>query len=161
MATPRTAAQTGAAAPMFGALLAAARAPAYGRRMDTDPGFDTLAYAQRLKAAGVEDKQAEAHAAAACDSQAGLAMKTDLDNLEARLTLAWAQRLKAAGVEDKQAEAHAAAARDSQAGLATKADLEHLATKADLANLEARFSRAMVVLTVAFAGIVGVTVKFL
>ena len=76
-------------------------------------------------------------------------------------TLAYAQRLKAAGVEDKQAEAHATAARDSQAGLATKADLDHLATKADLANLEARLSRAMVVLTVAFAGIVGVTVKFL
>ena len=54
--------------------------------MDTDPGFDTLAYAQRLKAAGVEDKQAEAHAAAAArDSQAGLATKADLDNLEARL----------------------------------------------------------------------------
>ena len=96
--------------------LAAARAPAYGRRMDTDPGFDTLAYAQRLKAAGVEDKQAEAHAAAA---------------------------------------------RDSRAGLATKTDLEHLATKADLANLEARLSGAMGVLTVAFAGIVGVIVKFL
>ena len=53
--------------------------------MDTDPAFDTLAYAQRLKAAGVEDKQAEAHAAAARDSQAGLATKADLDNLEARL----------------------------------------------------------------------------
>ena len=65
-------------------MLAAARAPVYGRRMDTDPGFDTLAYAQRLKAAGVEDKQAEAHAAAR-DSQAGLATKADLDNLEARL----------------------------------------------------------------------------
>jgi len=32
-----------------------------------------------------EDKQAEAHAAAARDSQAGPATKTDLDNLEARL----------------------------------------------------------------------------
>ena len=85
MATPRTAAQTGAAAPTFSALLAAARAPAYGCRMDTDPGFDTLAWAQRLKAAGVEDKQAEAHAAAARDSQAGPATKADLDNLEARL----------------------------------------------------------------------------
>ena len=85
MATSRTAAQTGAAAPAFSAVLAAARAPVYGRRMDTDPGFDTFAYAQRLKAAGVEDKQAEAHAAAARDSQAGLATKADLDNLEARL----------------------------------------------------------------------------
>ena len=68
--------------------------------IDTEPGFDTLAYAQRLKAAGVEDNQAEAHAAAARDSQAGLATKADLDtglaavradldtglaNLEARL----------------------------------------------------------------------------
>ena len=53
--------------------------------IDTEPGFDTLAYAQRLKAAGVADKQAEAHAAAARDSQAGPATKTDLDNLEARL----------------------------------------------------------------------------
>ena len=47
--------------------------------IDTEPGFDTLAYTQRLKAAGVEDKQAEAHAAAARDSQAGLATKADLD----------------------------------------------------------------------------------
>ena len=53
--------------------------------IDTEPGFDTLARAQRIKAAGVEDKQAEAHAAAARDSQAGPATKTDLDNLEARL----------------------------------------------------------------------------
>ena len=47
--------------------------------IDTEPGFDTLARAQRLKAAGVEDKQAEAHAAAARDSQAGPATKADLD----------------------------------------------------------------------------------
>ena len=47
--------------------------------IDTEPGFDTLAYTQRLMAAGVEDKQAEAHAAAARDSQAGLATKADLD----------------------------------------------------------------------------------
>ena len=53
--------------------------------IDTEPGFDTLARAQRIKAAGVEDKQTEAHAAAARDSQAGPATKTDLDNLEARL----------------------------------------------------------------------------
>ena len=53
--------------------------------IDTEPGFDTLAYAQRLKAAGVEDNQAEAHAEAARASQAGLATKADLANLEARL----------------------------------------------------------------------------
>ena len=64
------------------APLVSARAAPYRRRMtsiDTEPGFDTLAYTQRLKAAGVEDKQAEVHAAAARDSQAGLATKADLD----------------------------------------------------------------------------------
>ena len=69
-----------------GQPFAVAGAPAWCRRMaaiDTEPGFDTLARAQRLKAAGVEDKQAEAHAAAARDSQAGRATKTDLDDLEA------------------------------------------------------------------------------
>lgn len=53
--------------------------------IDTDPGFDTLAYAQTLRAADVEDKQAEAHAAAARASQSHLATKTDLDNIEVRL----------------------------------------------------------------------------
>ena len=53
--------------------------------IDTDPGFDTLAYAQTPKAADVEDKQAEAHAAAARASQSRLATKADLDNLEVRL----------------------------------------------------------------------------
>ena len=41
---------------------------------DTDPEFDTLASARTLKAAGVEEKQAEARAI-----RAGLATKADLD----------------------------------------------------------------------------------
>ena len=49
--------------------------------IDTEPGFDALAYAQRLKAAGVEDNRAEAARA----SQSGLATKADLADLEARL----------------------------------------------------------------------------
>ena len=53
--------------------------------IDMDPGFDTLSCAQRLEEAGVEGKQAQAHAEAARDSQAGLATKADLANLEARL----------------------------------------------------------------------------
>ena len=53
--------------------------------IDTDPGFGTPACAQTLRAADVEDKQAEAHAAAARASQSHLATKADLDNLEARL----------------------------------------------------------------------------
>ena len=52
---------------------------------DTDPGFDTLAYAQTLRKAGVEERQAEAHAAAARNSQAGLATKADLNALRAEL----------------------------------------------------------------------------
>ena len=47
--------------------------------VDTDPEFDTLAYARTLKEAGVEEKQAEAHAEAARTIRAGLATKADLD----------------------------------------------------------------------------------
>ena len=68
--------------------LASRLAAAYRRLMadiDMNPGFDTLAYTQTLKAAGVEGKQAEALAAAARDSQAGLATKAHLDALRAEL----------------------------------------------------------------------------
>ena len=68
--------------------LASRLAAAYRRLMadiDMNPGFDTLAYMQTLKAAGVEEKQAEALAAAARDSQAGLATKAHLDALRAEL----------------------------------------------------------------------------
>ena len=50
---------------------------------DTD--FDTLAHARMLREAGVEDKQAEAHAEAARALRAGLATKADLDSFEMRL----------------------------------------------------------------------------
>ena len=52
---------------------------------DTDPDFDTLAYARMLREAGVEERQAEAHAAAARTVRAGLATKADLDSLETRV----------------------------------------------------------------------------
>ena len=52
---------------------------------DTDTDFDTLADARMLREAGVEDRQAEAHAAAARALRAGLATKADLDSLEMRL----------------------------------------------------------------------------
>ncbi len=43
-------------------------------------GFDTLAYARRLKAAGVDERQAEAHAEAVRDAVTeGVAAKADLD----------------------------------------------------------------------------------
>ena len=51
---------------------------------DTDADFDTLAYARRLREAGVEAKQAEAHAEAARTVRSGLATKADLDSLETR-----------------------------------------------------------------------------
>ena len=47
--------------------------------VDTAPAFDTLAHARTLREAGVEGKQAEAHAEAARALRAGLATKADLD----------------------------------------------------------------------------------
>ena len=82
--------------------IALARRPAAGyvRGMtmtdpDTDADFDTLAYARRLREAGVEAKQAEAHAEAARTIRAGLATKADLDNLETRLETRFDARLVA------------------------------------------------------------------
>ena len=53
--------------------------------VDTAPAFDTLAHARTLREAGVEGKQAEAHAEAARALRASLATKADLDSLEMRL----------------------------------------------------------------------------
>ena len=49
----------------------------------TATGFDTLAYARRLKEAGVDEAQAEAVRDAVTE---GVATKTDLASLETRLT---------------------------------------------------------------------------
>ena len=70
--------------------------------MADTPGFDTLSYARRLKAAGVDETQAEAHAEAVRDAitqgvatkadiarledkMDGMATKTDIANLETRI----------------------------------------------------------------------------
>ena len=50
---------------------------------DTDPGFDTLAFARKPRAAGVGEKQAEARAEAVRDSRTGLATKADIAMLRA------------------------------------------------------------------------------
>ena len=50
--------------------------------IDTELEFDTLAYMRMLRAVGVEEKQAEAHAEAA---RAGLATKADLATLRAEI----------------------------------------------------------------------------
>ena len=47
------------------------------------PGFDTPSYARRLKAAGVDEAQAETHAEAVRDAiTQGVATKADLDGLD-------------------------------------------------------------------------------
>jgi acid phosphatase family membrane protein YuiD len=50
--------------------------------------FDTLKFANRLKAAGVADKQAEAEAAALAEAlgEADVATKRDLKELELKIT---------------------------------------------------------------------------
>ena len=55
--------------------------------MPTDaPGFDTLSYARRLKDAGVDEKQAEAHAEAVRDAiTQGVATKADIARLENKM----------------------------------------------------------------------------
>ena len=60
---------------------------------DTTTGFDTLAYARRLKEAGVSDKQAEAHAEAIRAAMThGVATKADLADLRADIYRAlWIQ----------------------------------------------------------------------
>ena len=67
--------------------------------VDPETDFDTLAYARKLKEAGVEAKQAEAHADAARAIRAGLATKADLDagldSLETRLDARLDTRLAA------------------------------------------------------------------
>ena len=52
----------------------------------TAPGFDTLVYARRLKEAGVDDAQAEAHAEAMRDAiTESVATKADIARLEAKI----------------------------------------------------------------------------
>ena len=60
---------------------------------DTTTGFDTLAYARRLKEAGVSDEQAEAHAEAVRSAMThGVATKADLAELRADIYRAlWIQ----------------------------------------------------------------------
>ena len=51
--------------------------------VDTDTDFDMLAHVRTLREAGVENKQAEAHAEAARALRASLATKADLAVIEA------------------------------------------------------------------------------
>ena len=97
--------------------------------VETDPAFDTLAHARTLREAGVERKQAEAHAEAARALRAGLATKADLAVIEADIATI-------------KARLDTFATKADLAAFATKTDLDEFATKADLKagldNLEMR-----------------------
>ena len=58
---------------------------------DIPADFDTLAATRDLEAAGVERRHAEAVVTVVRASRAGLATKTDLDNLEARMNTRFAE----------------------------------------------------------------------
>ena len=98
--------------------------------VETDPAFDTLAHVRTLREAGVEQKQAEAHAEAARALRAGLATKADLAVIEADIAAI-------------KARLDTFATKADLAAFATKTDLDEFATKADLKagldNLEMRF----------------------
>ena len=103
--------------------------------------FDTLRIARDLEAAGVERRQAEAHAEAlrivADSARAEAATKADLATTAAKL----ASKADLAGFATK-ADLAGFATKADLAGFATKADLAGFATKADLetaiAELETR-----------------------
>ena len=125
------------------------------------PGFDTLSYARRLKAAGVDEAQAEAHAEAVRDAVTeGVATKDDLDrglaaakvdldtglsDLKAdvvRLEDKMATKADVAELKAEMAELKADVVR-LEDRMATKDDVADLKAelKTDVANLETRLIR--------------------
>ncbi len=120
-------------------------------------GFDTLSYARRLKAAGVDEAQAEAHAEAVRDAVAeGVATKDDLDKglAAAKVDLDTGLTALRTDLDNGLAAVKADIARVENR-MATKAELAEVKAelaeakaelKTDVANLETR-------LTVRFVGI--------
>ena len=104
--------------------------------VETDPAFDTLAHVRTLREAGVEQKQAEAHAEAARALRAGLATKADLAVIEADIATIKAR------LDTFATKADLAVIEARLDTFATKTDLDEFATKADLKagldNLEMR-----------------------
>ena len=110
--------------------------------------FDTLTYARRLKEAGVDETQAEAHAEAVRDAVTeGVATKDDVAALKADLDRGLAAvKADVVRLEDKMAtkEDVAALRAELKADMADlkaelKADVAEL--KTDVANLETRLVR--------------------
>ena len=130
-------------------------------------GFDTLSYARRLKDAGVDDVQAEAHAEAVRDAiTEGVATKADIARLEDKMngmaTKADLADLRAdfatletnldkrfAALETDFDRRHAALEADfdkRHAALGADLDRRHAALGADLDKLEARVDKRMAAL---------------
>ena len=118
-------------------------------------GFDTLSYARRLKAAGVDEAQAEAHAEAVRDAVAeGVATKADLDTglaaVKADVVRVEDRMATKADLAEVKAELKADVAEVKADVARLEGRVEHIedkmATKTDVANLETR-------LTVRFVGI--------
>ena len=100
------------------------------------PGFDTLSYARRLKEAGVDERQAEAHAEAVRDAiTQGAASKVDLDKGLADLKAYIDKGLTAVGNRMDSLESRMANLETRMDGMASKADLDK-----GLAALETRMA---------------------
>ncbi len=124
-------------------------------------GFDTLTYARRLKAAGVDEAQAEAHAEAVRDAVTeGVATKDDLD-----------KGIGAVKADVVRLEDRMATKADLDEGLgALKADVAELKIdmaelraefKTDVANLETRLVRFVLAIAVGQAALIVGLLKLL
>ena len=135
--------------------------------------IDTLRITQKLESAGVDRRQAEAHAEAlnevvviqnselatkadverlpTRDEQKQFATKTDLERFATRADLErFATKADLEHFATK-ADLERFATKADLERFATKADLEHFATKADLAELEKRMFRLWAATTVTLA----------
>ena len=121
----------------------------------TTPGFDTLVYARRLKEAGVDDAQAEAHAEAMRDAiTESVATKADIARLEAKIDTGLAG-LKAE-IDTKHTDLKAEI-DTGLAGLKAEIDTGLAGLKAEIAASERRTMIAML----ALAGVVVAIVTLL
>ena len=115
--------------------------------------IDTLRITRKLETAGVDRRQAEAHAEALNEvvvtEYSELATKTDLARLPTREDLE-----RFATKEDLERFVTKEYLHEVLKNFATKQDLEQFATKADLASLETRMFRLWAVSTVTLATLI-------
>ena len=120
---------------------------------DMAHAIDTLRITRKLETAGVDRRQAEAHAEALNEvvvtEYSELATKTDLARLPTREDLE-----RFATKEDLERFVTKEYLHEVLKNFATKQDLEQFATKADLASLETRMFRLWAVSTVTLATLI-------